>query len=221
VADVACPAWPTRRSTSNVSPTTWPVNSPGSSVRKRSSGAYLESYTALLRTATVKAYLTGNTIRFATDRLTALAQTKGSIESPMPEVLFVCEQHADRSQMATVLTSALSAGAVHVHVRSAGSAPAHQLNPAVVQVMNELGLDLSEAFPKPLTDDVLQAADVLITMGCGNACPIYPGKRYQDWALPDPASLPIEEVRAIRDQITTKVTEMLELLGVELRGLPA
>ncbi len=177
----------------------------------------LESYTALLRTATVKAHLTSNTIRFATDRLTALAQAKGAIGSPVPEVLFVCEQNAGRSQMAAVLTNALSGGAVHV--RSAGSAPAHQLNPAVVQVMIELGLDLSEAFPKPLTDDVVQAADVVITMGCGDACPIYPGKRYQDWALADPASLPLEHVRVVRDQIISKVTEMLELLGVEPKDL--
>jgi arsenate reductase len=172
----------------------------------------LESYTGLLRTATVKAHLTSNTIRFATDRLTALAQAKGSIARPVPEVLFVCEQNAGRSQMAAVLTNALSGGAVHV--RSAGSAPAHELNPAVIQVMEELGLDLSEAFPKPLTDDVVQAADVVITMGCGDACPVYPGTRYQDWDLTDPASLPLEQVRQIRDQIRTNVLEMLNGLGV-------
>jgi arsenate reductase len=179
----------------------------------------LESYTGLLRTSTVKAHLTSNTIRFATDRLTALAQAKGAIDSSLPEVLFVCEQNAGRSQMAAALTAALSGGAVHV--RSAGSAPAHELNPAVVQAMSEIGLDLSEAFPKPLTDDVVQAADVVVTMGCGDACPVYPGKRYRDWELTDPADLPIEGVRLVRDQIRSNVEAMLETLGVESKGLPA
>ena len=179
----------------------------------------LESYTALLRTATVKAHLTRNTIRFATDRLTALAQVKGAIESPVPEVLFVCEQNAGRSQMAAALTSALSGSAVHV--RSAGSAPAHELNPAVIQAMAEIGLDLSEAFPKPLTDDVVQAADVVVTMGCGDACPVYPGKRYQDWLLADPALLAIDEVRAVRDQIRANVETMLVSLGISPATLTA
>jgi len=178
----------------------------------------LESYTALLRTATVKAHLTRNTIRFAADRLTALAQAKGAIESPVPEVLFVCEQNAGRSQMAAALTSALSGSAVHV--RSAGSAPAHELNPAVIQAMAEIGLNLSEAFPKPLTDDVVQAADVVVTMGCGDACPVYPGKRYQDWVLVDPALLGIDEVRAVRDQIRANVETMLESLGISPATLP-
>jgi arsenate reductase len=178
----------------------------------------LESYTALLRTSTVKAHLASNTVRFVTDRLTALGQAKGAIDSPVPEVLFVCEQNAGRSQMAAVLTWALSDGAVHV--RSAGSAPARELNPAVVSAMTELGLDLSESFPKPLTDDVVQAADVVVTMGCGDACPVYPGKRYQDWDLPDPAGRSMDEVRAIRNRITANVTEMLTRLGVEVRELP-
>jgi len=173
----------------------------------------LESYTALLRTSTVKAHLTNNTIRFATDRLTALAQAKGAIDRPVPEVLFVCVENAGRSQMAAVLTTALSGGAVHV--RSAGSAPAHQINPSVVTAMAEIGLDLDTAFPKPLTDDVVQAADVVITMGCGDACPIFPGKRYQNWELTDPAGLPLEDVRRVRDDIRTHVKAMLVELGVE------
>ncbi|MET0714303.1 MAG: arsenate reductase ArsC [Mycetocola sp.] len=173
----------------------------------------LESYTALLRTSTVKAHLTNNTIRFATDRLTALAQAKGAIDRPVPEVLFVCVENAGRSQMAAVLTTVLSGGAVHV--RSAGSAPAHQINPTVVAAMAEIGLDLDAAFPKPLTDDVVQAADVVITMGCGDACPLYPGKRYQDWELTDPAGLPLEDVRRVRDDIRAHVEAMLAELGVE------
>lgn len=179
----------------------------------------LESYTALLRTATVKAQLTSNTIRFATDRLTALAQAKGVVDSSAPEVLFVCEQNAGRSQMAAALTTALSGGAVHV--RSAGSAPAHELNPAVVQAMDEIGVGLSEAFPKPLTDDVVQAADIVVTMGCGDACPVYPGKRYRDWNLADPADLPIDDVRRVRDEIRAHVEAMLDTLGVEAQDLPA
>lgn len=177
----------------------------------------LESYTGLLRTATVKAQLTSNTIRFATDRLFALAQAKGAVDSSVPEVLFVCEQNAGRSQMAAALTSALSGGAVHV--RSAGSAPAHELNPAVVEAMSEIGLDLSEAFPKPLTDDVVQAADVVVTMGCGDACPVYPGKHYRDWELVDPADLPLEEVRRVRDDIRVNVEAMLEALGVKPKDI--
>lgn len=173
----------------------------------------LESYAALLRTSSVKAHLAQATRRFATDRLTALAQAKGDIARPTPEVLFVCEQNAGRSQMAAALTAHLSGG--KVHVRSAGSTPADQLNPAVVAAMQELGLDLADEFPKPLTDDVVQAADVVITMGCGDACPIYPGKRYLDWALEDPANLPIERVRGIRDSIRTEVESLLASLNIE------
>ena len=167
----------------------------------------LESYTGLLRTSKVKAHLASQTTRFATDRLTALAQAKGAIESPVPEVLFVCEQNAGRSQMAAVLTNHLSGG--RVHVRSAGSSPSDVVNPAVIAVMAELGLDLNEEFPKPLTDDVVQAADMVVTMGCGDACAIYPGKRYLDWELTDPAGLPIDEVRLVRDEIKLRVESLL------------
>jgi len=170
----------------------------------------LESYTGLLRTSKVKAHLTSQTTRFATDRLTALAQAKGAINRDVPEVLFVCEQNAGRSQMAAALTAQLSAG--RVHVRSAGSMPSHELNPAVVTVMAELGVNLDREFPKPLTDDVVQAADVVVTMGCGDACPVYPGKRYQDWELDDPAGLPLEDVRRIRDEIAGRVRELLDSL---------
>lgn len=177
----------------------------------------LESYTALLRTATVKSYLATNSAHFATERLTALAQAKGALQCTTPEVLFVCEQNAGRSQMAAVLTQALSGGAVHV--RSAGSAPAREISGTVVAAMTEIGLDLSTAFPKPLTDDVVQAADVVITMGCGDACPVYPGKRYQDWELADPGNQTLAGVREIRDEIKTKVENMLTALGVTPRGL--
>lgn len=175
----------------------------------------LESYTGLLRTSKVRAHLASQTTRFAADRLTALAQAKGAIESPVPEVLFVCEQNAGRSQMAAVLMNSLGAG--RVHVRSAGSSPSASLNPAVIQVMAELGLDMGEEFPKPLTDDVVQAADVVVTMGCGDACAIYPGKRYLDWELTDPAGLKLDEVRAIRDEIRARVSTLLEELALAPR----
>lgn len=170
----------------------------------------LESYTALLRTATVKAHLTSRVTRFATDRLTALAQAKGALAREVPEVLFVCEQNAGRSQMAAALTDHLARG--RVHVRSAGSMPASDLNPAVVTAMQEIGVDVSEAFPKPLTDDVVQAADVVITMGCGDACAVYPGKRYLDWDLDDPDGLSLDEVRRVRDEIREHVEALLASL---------
>jgi arsenate reductase len=134
----------------------------------------LESYTGLLSSSKVKAHLATQTIRFATDRLTALAQAKGAVPREVPEVLFICEQNAGRSQMAAVITNSLAKG--RVHVRSADSMPAAELNPSLVTAVAGLGLDVSEALPKPLADDVVQAADVVITMGRGDACPIYPGK---------------------------------------------
>jgi protein-tyrosine-phosphatase len=129
----------------------------------------------------------------------------------IPEVLFVCVHNAGRSQMAAALLHHHAQG--RVSVTSAGSAPADEINPAVRQVMAELGLDLSREFPKRLTTDAVQAADVVITMGCGDACPIFPGKRYLDWQLDDPAGKSIEQVRPIRDEIDHRVQALLtELL---------
>jgi arsenate reductase (thioredoxin) len=127
--------------------------------------------------------------------------------SDVPEVLFVCVHNAGRSQMAAALLDHHARG--RVQVRSAGSAPASEINPAVVQVMAELGLDLSKEFPKPLTDEAVRAADVVITMGCGDACPFFPGKRYLDWELDDPAGLGIDGVRPIRDEIDGRVQALL------------
>ncbi len=127
-----------------------------------------------------------------------------------PEVLFVCVHNAGRSQMAAALLDHHANG--RVHVRSAGSTPAEEINPAVRAAMAELGLDLSAEYPKPLTDDDVRAADVVITMGCGDACPVYPGKRYLDWDLPDPAGKNIEEIRPIRDDIDRRVRTLLEQL---------
>jgi arsenate reductase len=167
-----------------------------------------ESYVALYRTATIKTYVPTLTERFAADRLTALAQSRGAVAKPVPEVLFICVHNAGRSQMAAALLDRAAAG--RVHVRSAGSIPADQINPAVIESMTEVGLDLTAEFPKPLTDDVVRAADVVITMGCGDACPVYPGKRYLDWDLPDPADQDLETVRAIRDQIDAHVHDLLD-----------
>lgn len=125
----------------------------------------------------------------------------------VPEVLFVCVHNAGRSKMAAALLDHYAQG--RVHVRSAGSTPAEQVNPAVVEAMAEVGLDLSGELPTPLTGDVVQAADVVVTMGCGDACPVYPGRRYLDWELPDPARAPVETVRAIRDEIDRRVRALL------------
>jgi len=127
--------------------------------------------------------------------------------SDVPEVLFVCVHNAGRSQMAAALLDHHAKG--RVTVRSAGSAPASELNPAVVAVMAEIGLDLSHAFPKPLTTDAVEASDVVITMGCGDTCPVFPGKRYLDWELTDPAGLPVDQVRDIRDEIDSRVRRLL------------
>ena len=128
-----------------------------------------------------------------------------------PEVLFVCVHNAGRSQMAAGLLKLRSEG--RVQVRSAGSTPAEEINPNAVIALEELGVDMSEAFPKPLTEEVVRAADVVITMGCGDACPIYPGKRYEDWSLDDPAGQDLETVRRIRGEIDARVQALVaELL---------
>jgi arsenate reductase len=166
-----------------------------------------ESYATLRRTARITGFLPVLAQRFATERLIALGQARGVITKEVPEVLMVCVHNAGRSQMAGALL-AHHAGE-RVHVRSAGSLPANEINPLVVQVLAEIGLDLGEEFPKPLTDDVIQAADVVITMGCGDACAIYPGKHYLDWEVPDPEGQPLDTVRAIRDDLDRRVQDLL------------
>jgi arsenate reductase (thioredoxin) len=132
-----------------------------------------------------------------------VVERSGSI----PEVLFVCVHNAGRSQMAAAFLHEHAEGGVHV--RSAGSTPADEINPAVAAAMAEIGLDLSQEFPKPLTDEVVRAADVVVTMGCGDACPVFPGKRYLDWELDDPDGLTLAEVRPIRDEIDRRVRDLL------------
>ena len=129
-----------------------------------------------------------------------------------PTVLFVCVHNAGRSQMAAALLE--RAAGDRIEIRSAGSAPADELNPAVVEAMRELGIDLNGRIPKKLSEEAVRDADVVITMGCGDACPIFPGKRYLDWDLDDPAGRPLEEIRPIRDEIDRRVRSLAgEFLG--------
>ena len=132
--------------------------------------------------------------------------------SNRPSVLFVCVHNAGRSQMAAAYLTALSGG--QVEVRSAGSAPADQVNPSAVTVMAEEGIDLSAETPKILTTEAVKESDVVITMGCGDTCPIFPGKRYEDWELDDPAGQGVESVRTIRDEIKRRVLELMGSLAV-------
>ena len=172
---------------------------------------YMAESQDLLGDANVSVYVPVLAHRFTRERLKALAQAEGMITKEQPEVLFVCVHNAGRSQMAAGLVKLRSQG--RIHVRSAGSTPAGEVNPAAVEALEELGVDMSEEFPKPLTDEVVRAADVVITMGCGDACPIYPGKRYEDWELDDPENQDLEAVRRIRDDIDQRVQKLVgELL---------
>jgi arsenate reductase (thioredoxin) len=168
---------------------------------------YMAESQDLLGEARINVFVPVLAHRFARARLKALAQAEGRVVKEQPEVLFVCVHNAGRSQMAAGLVMLRSHG--RVHVRSAGSVPADEVNPAVVQAMDEIGVDMSEEFPKPLTDEVVRAADVVITMGCGDACPIYPGKRYEDWELEDPDGKDLGTVRKIRDEIDQRVQNLI------------
>jgi protein-tyrosine-phosphatase len=172
-----------------------------------------ESAELLSRGAAVQRFIPILVEGLARERLRALAQVEGRMAADVPEVLFVCTHNAGRSQMAAALLNHHSRG--RAHARCAGSAPAGQLHPAVVTAMAELGLNLSDAFPKPLTDEVVRAADVVVTMGCGDACPLLPGKQYVDWSVPDPAGQSIDRVRAIRDEIQGRVLSLLSQVGVQ------
>jgi len=170
----------------------------------------LEESFLQLAGARIQAFVPLFAERFTRERLKAIAMTEGAILKEVPEVLFVCVHNAGRSQMAAALLDKHAEG--RVHVRSAGSTPAGEIHSNVSMAMEEIGLDLSKEFPKPLTDEVVRAADVVITMGCGDACPVYPGKRYLDWELEDPANKPIEQVRSIREEIDRRVRALLEEL---------
>jgi protein-tyrosine-phosphatase len=157
--------------------------------------------------AKVETFLPVLVARHAREQLMARAQAEGRVAKKVPEVLFVCVHNAGRSQMAAALTEHLSAR--RVHVRSAGSQPTGDINPLVVEALAERGIALTAAYPKPLTDTVVQAADVVITMGCGDACPYFPGKIYEEWTVADPAGQPLSVVRDIRDDLQQRVTELL------------
>ncbi len=173
----------------------------------------LEDSIDSLRGSQVTDYLPIFAYRFARERLIAAAQVAGSLAKSMPEVLFVCVHNAGRSQIAAALLDARSEG--KIHVRSAGSAPSSTINNVVIEALAEIGLDLSKEFPKPMTDDVVRAADVVITMGCGDACPIYPGKRYEDWDVADPAGKDLVAVRIIRDDIAERVDRLIADLSAK------
>ena len=174
---------------------------------------YIAESVDLLGDSKINVYVPVLAHRFARERLKALGQAEGLLAKKQPEILFVCVQNAGRSQIAAGLVTLRSGG--QVGVRSAGSDPAEVVQPLVAEVMAELGVDLADAFPKPLTDEVVRAADVVVTMGCGDACPIYPGKRYEDWEVGDPAEATShDDVRAIRDDVDARVQRLLSDLGM-------
>lgn len=157
--------------------------------------------------ATITQYLPIFVAKQAREQLMTVAQAEGRVAKQVPEILFVCVHNAGRSQMAAALTEHLSAR--KVHVRSAGSEPVDTVNPTVLDALAERGIPLSAPYPKPLTHSAVQAADVIVTMGCGDACPVFPGKRYEDWGVADPDGQPLDVVRDIRDDIQQRVTRLL------------
>jgi len=175
----------------------------------------LESHALLAERAKITAFLPSLTARFAADRLSALATAKGIVLRGTPEVLFVCVQNAGRSQMASAILRHLAGD--RVHVRTAGSSPAIAVHPAVIAALDEVGIPIAAEFPKPLTDEVVQAADYVITMGCGDACPVYPGRRYMDWELDDPVGLGVDDVRRVRDEIVRRIEGLLLEMGLTAR----
>jgi protein-tyrosine-phosphatase len=176
------------------------------------------SYTQFAERATVNAFLALLAERFARQRLTALAKVEGKHDDGLPIVLFLCVHNAGRSQMALGWFTHLAGDAAMAW--SGGSEPGGEVNPAAIEAMAEVGIDIGREFPKPWTDEIVRAADVVVTMGCGDACPIFPGKRYEDWELDDPAGLDVAAVRPIRDEIERRVRALLAEFGVA-QGRPS
>jgi protein-tyrosine-phosphatase len=176
------------------------------------SDAVASAQQALEPQATVRTFLPVLIKRYAEELLSATAQADGRTAKTVPELLFVCVQNAGRSQIAAALAEHLAPG--KVHVRSAGSRPTGELNPLAVDVLAERGVALTDAYPKPLSDSVLHAADIIITMGCGDECPYFPGKRYEDWDVADPEGKTLDQVRDIRDDIQTRITALLRDLNL-------
>lgn len=173
------------------------------------------SYDEFLKTASVTTFLSLLAERFARQRLQALAKVEGHSSDGRPIVLFLCVHNAGRSQMALGFFQHLAGDAALGW--SGGSEPGAGINPVVVQAMKERGIDIAEEFPKPWTDETVRAADVVITMGCGDACRIFPGKHYEEWQLDDPAGQDLETVRVIRDQVEQRVRNLFAQLGVARR----
>jgi arsenate reductase len=174
------------------------------------------SYSLVAEGATVAHYLPLIAERFARQRLIALARIEGKAGDGPPVVLFLCVHNAGRSQMALGWFDHLARG--RAVAWSGGSEPGSKINPAAVEAMAELGIDISQEYPKPWTDEFVRAADVVVTMGCGDACPLFPGNRYEDWDLDDPAGQPVDAVRAIRDQIGDRVRALLTSLHIPVAG---
>ena len=172
----------------------------------------ISSYDQFAGRATVSTFLPLMAERFARQRLRALARVEGKVSDGVPVVLFLCVHNAGRSQMALGWFNHLADG--RAVAWAGGSEPGNQVNPAAVAAMAEIGIDISEEFPKPWTDEVVRAADVVVSMGCGDTCPVYPGKRYEDWVLADPFGKGVEEVRPTRDEIERRVRGLLSSLGV-------
>jgi len=166
-----------------------------------------------LQGAKVAAFVPLFVERFTRQRLRALARVEGKSTDTRPMVVFLCVQNAGRSQMAAGWLQHLAGDEVEVF--SGGSDPASEVNPSAIEAMAEIGIDISSEFPKPWTDEVVQAANVVVTMGCGDSCPIFPGTRYMDWEVGDPAGLPLDQVRPIRDEIGERVRGVMAELGIE------
>jgi arsenate reductase (thioredoxin) len=173
-------------------------------------GQFVASYDQFAARASVINFLPLMAERFARQRLHALARVEGHHHDGVPIVLFLCVHNAGRSQMALGWFNHLAGD--RAIAWSGGSEPASEVNPAAVQAMAEVGIDIAGEYPKPWTDEIVRAADVVVTMGCGDACPIFPGKRYEDWVLDDPAGLDLDAVRPIRDEIGRRVTALLDQL---------
>jgi protein-tyrosine-phosphatase len=173
-----------------------------------------DSLDQLLPQAKVTAFVPIFVERFTRDRLNALAKVEGKIVSDIPSVLFLCVHNAGRSQMAAGWLRRLAGDRVNVY--SGGSEPASEVNPAAIEAMAEVGIDIATEYPKPWTDEIVRAADVVVTMGCGDSCPLFPGKRYEDWVLDDPAGLDVAAVRRIRDEIRHRIEALMASLDVTL-----
>lgn len=172
----------------------------------------MTSYDQFAGRATVVSFLPLLAERFARQRLQALARVDGKGRDGVPVVLFLCVHNAGRSQMALGWFAHLAGD--RAVAWSGGSEPADDVNTSAVAAMAEVGIDITQEFPKPWTDEIVRAADVVVTMGCGDACPLFPGKRYEDWALDDPRGKSVADVRPVRDEIGRRVKELLASLGV-------